>query len=487
MTKKISLLLAAILLIGAFVISFSGCSYIENLIGKEEADTEEIIETEGIEDDFVADNLPANDFNRDKVVILTPTWRNTPDYILQKDLKGGDIVNEAMVKAYYAVAERFNVDIELSIPGDQKVVQSTVEKESLVGGTSFDIVYNHDLRTVSNATNGCFMDIKSMENVNLDNPWWTESSKKFQIADKLYFTSSYLGVWSPYMNFGLYYNKNMADQNGIVIPYDDIVAGNWYINDVIEMTKNLKFDANGDGQITPDKDNYGFVTGYHGNICAQTNLVGSFIVQDSKGGNKLNVDVARCSNFMDTMERLYDNGLGYYEGVESNNIGVFKNGRSLFIYTETRILVENRNEISFGWGILPFPKYDENQEKYSSAGYDLFWGVNRNVTGRTEMISTVVEALSCQNYNKVIPVIWEKFLGLRLAESSVDYQMVCIVRDASFVNPDYVYADQIMSMSNLLNLWDNTESNAVVSHITENVAPAQISLMLFVDKIKKLP
>jgi hypothetical protein len=189
---------------------------------------------------------------------------------------------------------------------------------------------------------------------------------------------------------------------------------------------------------------------------------------------------------MDTMGRLYDNGLGYYEGVESNNIGVFKNGRSLFIYTETRIVVENRNDITFGWGILPFPKYDENQEKYSSAGYDLFWGVNRNVTGRTEMISTVVEALSCQNYNKVIPVIWEKFLGLRLAENPVDYQMVCIVRDASFVNPDYVYADQIMSMSNLLNLWDNTESDAVASHITENVAPAQISLMLFVDKIKKL-
>ena len=488
MMKKISLILVVLMLVSTFTISFSGCSAFKSLFEKEEESVSDVVtDTQQTNDNYVADDLPQNDFNKDKVVILTPTWRNTPDYILQKELKGADIVNEAMVKAYYAVSERFNMDIELLLLGDQKLTQSTVEKEAISGGTSYDVVYNHDLRTVSNATNGCFLDIKSMELVNLDKPWWTASSKKFQISDKLYFTSSYLGIWAPYMNFGLYYNKALAEEHGITIPYSDIVAGKWYIDDMIEMTKNMKYDLDGDGVINPEKDNYGYVTGYHGNVAAQTNLVGSFITQSSKGGNKLNVDVAKCSGFIDKMTALYDNGLGYYEGVESNNISIFKEGRSLFIYTETRILVENVNDIKFAWGMLPFPKYDDSQENYSSAGYDLFWGVNKNVVDRTEIIATAIEALSCQNYNEVIPTIWEKFLGYRLSEESIDFKMVGIVRDATFVNPDYVYSDQIMGMANLLNLWDTADTSAIASHITSNAAPAQVSLKLFVDKIAELP
>lgn len=478
MIKRISLLLVAVLLLGALSVSFVGCT-------NGNADGEDTVNTSGNTQEtgegYVADGLPSKNFGGDKVIILTPTWRNTPDYILQKELKG-EAVNSAMVSAYYAVKERFNVEIELSIPGDQKVVQSTVESETLAGEKSFDIVYNHDLRTVANAVNGCFLDIKSMELVDLEKPWWTKSSKDFQVSNKLYFTSSYLGIWAPYMNFGLYYNKNLARDNQITMPYDDIIAGEWYIEDMIQMTQNMNNDLDGNGEIN-EKDRYGFVTGYHGNVSAQTNLVGSFLSKDSKGNDTIKVDVEKFSGFMQTMSKLYDNGSDDY----SDFINIFTAGRSLFVFTETRILVENRNDITFSWGMIPFPKYDENQEEYSSAGYDLYWGVNRNVFDRQEIVATVIEALSCQNYNNVIPVVWEEFLGLKLSENQIDYNMVCIVRDASFVNPDYVYGDQILGMSDLLNLWESSDVSSLSSHITAKTSLAKVSLKLFVDKIKALP
>lgn len=483
MIKKISLLLIALLLLGTLTVGFVGCADTEDGY---DVGTSNVVNTQENDDGYIADDLPENNFGGDKVIILTPTWRNTPDYILQKEITG-NIVNDAMVQSYYNVSERFNMEIDLLIPGDQKVVQSTVENETLVGETSFDIVYNHDTRTVANAVNGCFLNIKSMDLVNLDKPWWTASSKKFQIANKLYFTSSYLGVWSPYMNMGLYYNKDIANENGITIPYDDIIAGNWYIEDMIEMTKNLKVDKDGDGEITPDKDQYGYVSAYAGNLCAQANLVGSFISQDGKGGNRINADTERCSNYINLMERLYANGIGEYEGVTSYNVDIFKNGRSLFIFSETRTLVENRNDITFSWGMIPFPKYDENQENYSSAGYDLFWGVNRNVAHRSDIIATAIEALSCQNYNNVYPVIWEEFFGYKLSENVTDYKMVCIVRDATFVNPDYVYDTQILGMTQLLNLWDTAEKSSVSSHITTNTNLAKVSLKLCVEKFSQMP
>ncbi len=483
MIKKISLLLVALLLLGTLTVGFVGCADTEDGY---DVGTSNTVNTQKNDDGYIADDLPENNFGGDKVIILTSTWRNTPDYILQKEITG-NIVNDAMVQSYYNVSERFNMEIDLLIPGDQMVVQSTVENAGKSGDTSFDIVYNHDTRTVANAVNGNFLNIKSMELVNLDKPWWTASSQKFQIANKLYFTSSYLGIWSPYMNMGLYYNKDIASENGITMPYDNIIAGNWYIDDMIEMTKNLKIDKDGDGEITTDKDQYGYVTSYHGNLCAQANLVGSFISQDGKGGNKINADIERCSNYMSTMERLYANGIGEYEGVTSYNMDIFKDGRALFIFSEARTLVENRNDITFNWGMIPFPKYDENQKEYSSAGYDLFWGVNINVAHRSEIISTAVEALSCQNYNNVYPVIWEEFFGYKLSENVTDYKMVCIVRDATFVNPDYVYDTQILGMTQLLNLWDTAEKSSVSSHITTNTNLAKVSLKLCVEKFSQMP
>ena len=481
MIKKISLLLIALLLLGTLTVGFVGCADTEDGY---DVGTSNTVNTQETDDGYIADDLPENNFGGDKVIILTPTWRNTPDYILQKEITG-NIVNGAMVQSYYNVSERFNMEIDLLIPGDQKVVQATVESSTLAGDTSFDIVYNHDLRTVSNAVNGCFLNIKSMELVNLDKPWWTASSHKFQIANKLYFTSSYLGIWAPYMNFGLYYNKDIASENGITIPYDDIISGNWYINDLIEMTKDMNNDLDGDGAITPEKDRYGFTTSYHGNISSQTNLMGTFITQDSNGNDKISANIERYSNYMEIMQRLYSNGLE--NDPDEKYMDVFSSGRSLFVFTETRVLVEKRNEIIFSWGMLPFPKYDENQENYSSAGYDLFWGVSRNVAHRSEIVATAIEALSCQNYNNVIPVVWEDFFGYKLSGDSTDFQMVCIVRDATFVNPDYVYADQVLGLSELLNVWDSTDATSVSSYITTQAMLAKVSLGLLVDKISNLP
>ena len=65
--------------------------------------------------------------------------------------------------------------------------------------------------------------------------------------------------------------------------------------------------------------------------------------------------------------------------------------------------------------------------------------------------------------------------------------MVCIVRDATFVNPDYVYADQVLGLSELLNVWDSTDATSVSSHITTQAMLAKVSLGLLVDKISKLP
>ncbi|MBO5294246.1 MAG: hypothetical protein J6B71_03245 [Clostridia bacterium] len=481
--KKIAFLLATLLLLGSLLTVFSSCNKEPE---KKPEESREKIDNDDNGLGYVADSLPENDFGGEVVTILTSDWRETPKYILSTEYNG-EPVNDVMVDAYYTVCNRFNLDIELNVGGDQKVVAATVDNLALSQDQSYDIVYNHDTRTVGNAVNGAFLNIKSMDLVDLENPWWTRSSQDFQISDRLYFTSSYLGLWAPYMNIGLYYNKQFAEDHSITIPYDDIIAGEWYMEDMIILIENLKSDYDGDGDIDLENQ-YGFVTSYFGNLSAQANLGGAFMSRDENGNIKIDKKIDRFSSYMSLMERLYANGTDdATNGNATYNIGIFKKGHSLLWYGETRVLLEARNEISFKWGMIPFPKYDENQKEYSSAGYDLYWGVNKNVADRSEIVATVIEALSCQNYNYTIPTIWEDFLGLRLAEALIDQKMVAIVRDASYVNPDYAYAAQVIGMSDLLNLWETSDVNSVSSHINGKAILVETAMKLFASKFEKLP
>lgn len=481
--KKLTFLLAILLLLGSFLAVFSSCEKSPDSNPKE---TKEKVENEDNGWNYIADTLPENDFDGEVVTILTSDWRETPKRILNTEYDG-DAVNDTMVDAYYTVCNRFNLDIVLNVGGTASAVNTIVDTGILSGDKSYDIVYNHDLYTVRNAVKGAFLNIKSMELVNLENPWWTRSSQDFQMSDRLYFTSSYLGVSSPYMNIGLYYNKQFAQDNSITIPYDDIIAGKWYMEDMIVMTQNLKSDFDGDGDIDMD-DQYGFVTSYYGNVAAQANLGGSFIVHTEDGSLSVDKKIERFSSYMSMMDRLYANGTDYYEDSGNTyNIEIFKNGRSLFWYGEPLVLLGARNEITFKWAMLPFPKFDESQKEYSSAGFDCYWGVNRHVADRSEIVATVIEALSCQNYNYTYPTIWEDFLGLRLADAPIDREMVRIVRDASYVTFDYAYAQQLVGLNSLLNLWNNTAPGNVSSHINSKAILVETALTLFISKIEKLP
>ena len=364
MIKRISLLLVAVLLLGALSVGFVGCTNGNTDNGDTVNTTNNTQETgEG----YVADGLPSKNFGGQTVTILTTTFRDGYNYILQTEYDGS-VLNKAMVDVYANVSGRFNLEIARECPGDQGTVMTQVNTTTLAGDTSFDIVYNCDTHVAANAVNGCFLNINSMELVDLDKPWWTRTSHEFQFGGKLYFTASYFGLLSPYMNVGLYYNKQIAETNHIEIPYDDIQAGEWYVEDMIAMTKNMKQDLDGDGLINED-DQYGFVSSHAGNVSAQANLLGPFINLDEKGMPTMDIDTEKCHNYMEIMSRIYENGTDEYGGAADYNMDIFAAGRSLFAFTETRCIVEKRNEgMSVSFGMIPFPKYDENQERYSSAG-----------------------------------------------------------------------------------------------------------------------
>ena len=70
----------------------------------------------------------------------------------------------------------------------------------------------------------------------------------------------------------LCYNKDMASNLQIEIPHDAILAGNWYMNDLIALSKEACSDMNSDGVMDAEHDRFGFISTTLGLVNFQISL-----------------------------------------------------------------------------------------------------------------------------------------------------------------------------------------------------------------------
>lgn len=120
--------------------------------------------------------------------------------------------------------EDFNCSLELVLLDDFPNITVAVEKAVQGGEDAYDLSYNNDNQTVANALKGYFLDIRSCPEFNFDAPWWTKTADSFTVNNHMYFASNYLTYSPLYLAMILCYNKDLAKDYNIEIPYEEIFA-----------------------------------------------------------------------------------------------------------------------------------------------------------------------------------------------------------------------------------------------------------------------
>ncbi len=110
-----------------------------------------------------------------------------------------------------------------------------------------------------------------------------------------------------------------------------------------------------------EEDQYGILTQYYGEMCVQSNLGGSIIGKTADGWLELVTDENRIVSVIDKYNQLMENGSHKLGASNEEGAEVFGKGHSLFSFLEGRILYTKVRAYDITYGILPFPKYDENQ------------------------------------------------------------------------------------------------------------------------------
>jgi len=416
------------------------------------------------EETGISDDLPAKNFDGAEFSILTTTWYNAKTYIYADEMNG-EVVNDALFNQRAAITDRFNVEILCTAEDDYGVVGSTVHNLVISGDDTYDIVYNHDNQTMSNALQGDFCNLRKFELLDFEKPWWQGASQVFTIQNKLFATANPLALSGIYMNCTISMNKDLAGNLQIEVPYEKVRNGEWYLDDLQTMAEAAMRDLDGDGDLDA-ADQWGFLTSDYGWIHLQSDMGAGILNKDAEGKVFFVNDIEKLVSVMEKFDKLSEftqtcPGTDY-------NVAMFSEGRGLFMLSENRNLYETMRDSDVAYGILPCPKFNEMQENYASSGFDIYWGVILTSAANEELISYCVEALSCKNYNDVVPEVWETVLGSKLSDAPDDRAMFEIIRDIQYVDLGFAFQGAIGGINQLVFLKTNATADTTSSLIAKS-------------------
>ncbi len=181
------------------------------------------------------------------------------------------------------------------------------------GDDAFDIQCGHDGVTVGISKDGYLYNLFNVEQFDFEKPWWPKNIvEQLSLADRLYVGSNYLSYNGIHWTRVLMVNKDKFDELGKEIPYQKIIDGKWYVDDLLELIKDASMDLDGNGKMNKE-DFYGFVMGGGSTYCLQDTF-GISCYEKSEDGLELSVDMDRADKFVEKMRALINDEQTTFKG-----------------------------------------------------------------------------------------------------------------------------------------------------------------------------
>ena len=461
--KRITSFLSVCLALTMVLASFAGCSETtsEPEAGADPVNTaaenspDAPAETEP-ETQYVPDDLP-DGLTFDGSTVTTFGWSGPSLVEFYVEEQNGEIVNDAIFARNMAVEERLNITLDYHLePGANAERAQWVKALSAsitAGDGAYDIFGGYSMCGASLAAQGMCLPLNDMEYLNFSKPWWpAKLLDEATCGGKLYFGSGDISTYMIYYLYGLYFNQELLAKYDLESPYDLVQGGLWTLDKMKEMTSGVYLDLNGNGEKDFD-DQFGYITYsifvdsffFSCGLCT-TDKDENDIPHLSPlfSGEKAHSVVEKVVAFVSEQDCLVGNGA---EQIEPS-YGAFKEGRALFTGHELTYAVNYLRDAPFTYGIVPFPKYDEEQADYvtiMSFPYTLY-GIP--IDARTpSMSAAVMEAMASESYRTVSPVLFENAYKVKYAQDTQSSLMYDLIRQTVSFDFGRVFNDNLNSLT----------------------------------------
>ena len=131
-------------------------------------------------------------------------------------------------------------------------------------------------------------------------------------------------------------------------------------------------------------------------------------------------------------------------------------------------------DVEFEFGIVPLPKYDENQDGYHTLASTQMLLLPSDMDD-PEFVGVVLEALSFESYQQVVPQLYEAVYQNKYLRDSESEQMFDLIRGSLVYDSMWNYGNG-GDFSYLIGNTVGEKNIDIASFIAANIAKAQAEL-----------
>lgn len=457
----LALLLAALLVLSS---CGNGADPVETDTGTNtDTTTETVAQTE--ETKLTAD-LPEMDFDGYTFTMLTKGlynihWRSI-DAVAEE--MNGEAINDAVFNRNSAIAERFNVTFAEMTHTDAN--PTPLAKKTIQAGEDvFDVIL-HDNQISPLITDGMLVDLNTIPYMDLEKPWYDQNANaSLSIGGKLHVTAGEMTIMDNNATWCFQFNKSLAEDLGVGDLYGMVKDGTWTMDVLKAAVEVASFDLDGNG-VMNEFDQWGIESQSFNTMAL---MVGSGCQTFTKDADDMPVLAIGTEHYFDTFQKAVSiNGNmdvclyaeNYSDAYPGDSLWsdcmdkCFTEGRSLFNFAGlNRVTLFREMETDFG--ILPVPKWDEDQTEYRnvvSLWCAALMGVPKTA-GDTERTGILLEALNAESLYTLTPAYYTVTLKSKSARDEESAEMLDIIFASRVYDLGNMYGwGDVFGLPNALNL-----------------------------------
>ncbi|MCL2814124.1 MAG: hypothetical protein FWD23_05940 [Oscillospiraceae bacterium] len=393
---------------------------------------------------YAADYLPDKTYGgyEFRMVILA---RGQFDFITEADIEEetGDTVYDAIYKRNRLIEEKYDVKFKQSTVSEYPALTSTFKKSTAAGSDDFDLCMIISRDAWAQALTGTVVPVHKLPCLDISQPWYSQDvNSEITINGKLYFAYSDECLNMFEQTLSVLFNKKLIEDFALDNVYKLVTDNKWTIDKFFEMSKGIAADLDGDNTMT-DRDRYGILS--QNDLLYPCFWVSSGIKTVSKDANDLLVftgDSEKLYNVLDKVyQNLYGGGKIFFDtfsdkitsyqnqgGDDARRVSgmQFQDNLGLF-YVACVGMIPTLRSMETDFGILPFPKHDESQEKYYSRVIDGWISCVPNTAPDLERTSIIMEALAVESRNNTIPAYFETALRTKHTRDDESQDMLDLI------------------------------------------------------------
>ncbi len=396
----------------------------------------------------------------------------------------GDLVNDAIYSANRSVEELYNIELGFqSMPSDwnsRNAFMNQVRNSILADDDAYDAVFPEYYFGESLALEGNFIDISSIDAIDLSKPWWVDGfNDQAELFGKLYGVVGDYSLTDVSNQMAMFFNKRIYEDYGYENIYDLVRAGKWTYDKFLKMITDVGADID-NNEVYDEKDSYGFVTCSVGMRTFSINFGLKYLDRQSDGTPYICYKNEKMFEVYDMIYAMRNGMTETYDVNEQPDIlPIFMDGRSFFLCASIGASPIMR-EMDDDFGIVPMPKYDEEQENYITYSMGVSLCCIPRTANDVERTGTVLNALNYYTHKDVLPAYYEIALKSKYSRDNDTAEMLDLIRENSFYDIGYIYSNEISAIAGFFgnSVRAKTENFASAYAAQEEAREALLATML---------